>query len=395
MLGKTNIIYVERDQESGMQFVKEYMQTKSSSHISRVRYYNGVLFAFTGDGAEKGKYVLGGSDPGKMDYLKYNGAMIDVTDVQFFDGTYIFYNRNKSFEWDKENKTITLEYYAGADLLQLEKRSLAYTVNKAGWPDYATTYGSIIGVETSSDGSLVFLLFIHGEVSTDKKATMWYVMEIMGDMDTMQREIVTEEKNFYVGDHLGVRFMRDRFWGLNRWNETCYILTLDGMITQQNGTLSPDAIIDDIAYYIVEGKIYYSINFTSRLLLWSSGQAADTIFPIRDRIAVYRKNSIVSSSTLLLADSFNDIKDNKMTSIVIGALSDYTIMGWAEAGEYTYLGGPDGIIVKCFLDMDGSYQRPEIALVKTLAAKEALAEANKYTDEKLAELKAYVDSKFQ
>ena len=51
--------------------------------------------------------------------------------------------------------------------------------------------------------------------------------------------------------------------------------------------------------------------------------------------------------------------------------------------------------VKCFLDMDGSYQRPEIALVKTLAAKEALAEANKYTDEKLAELKAYVDSKFQ
>lgn len=84
-----------------------------------------------------------------------------------------------------------------------------------------------------------------------------------------------------------------------------------------------------------------------------------------------------------------------MTSIVIGALSDYTIMGWAEAGEYTYLGGPDGIIVKCFLDMDGSYQRPEIALVKTLAAKEALAEANKYTDEKLAELKAYVDSKFQ
>ena len=96
---------------------------------------------------------------------------------------------------------------------------------------------------------------------------------------------------------------------------------------------------------------------------------------------------------LLIANTFNDIKEEKYTEIEIGSLSDYSVNCWTEAISDTYLGGPSGIITKIFLDMDGTYQIPEITLVKTLSAKEALSKAKEYTDEQLAELKSYIDSK--
>lgn len=58
----------------------------------------------------------------------------------------------------------------------------------------------------------------------------------------------------------------------------------------------------------------------------------------------------------------------------------------------TYLGFTGGIIVKLYIDQDGTTQLPDVQLIKTLSAKQALAQAKQYTDEKVAELMAYVDS---
>lgn len=389
MLGKTNIIYVAKDQNSEMQFVKEYIQTKSTSNIAKVEYYNGTLFALTGNGTGNGWHVLYGSDANKLEYLKYNDAMIEITDVQFFDGNYIFYNRKKEFESNTENGIITLEYYAGSNLLQLEKKCLTYNTNETKW----LKYGSIIGAEINSENNLVFLIAAHDMVSSTT-VNIWYVIDILSDLDTVQKEIVTEKNNIALGDNSQIWFMRDRFFGLNyRSSKTCFILSLDGIITQQNECAFPKMVLNDIAYYIVDSAIYYSTNFINKVLIRSgnSNRKTEKVFSIKERIAFYDKCNPESDSILSLADSFNDIKD-KMASIVIGTFCDYDVYCWVEAGEYTYFGGPNGIIVKCLLDIEGSYQLPEITLVKTLAAREALDQAKQYTDEKIAELKSYVDS---
>lgn len=398
MLGKTNIIYVTKDQSSEMQFVTEYIQTKSTSNFSDIKYRNGMFFAL--EHAQYGQAVrtLYGSDIEKLEYLKYNDAMLEITNVQFFDGNYILFDRNKEFEYDKNSNTITLEYYAGSDLSQLEKKCLTYDL-----PDTNETTvrcGKIIDAEISSDDKLVFLILAYkGNWQTSQNTTLWYVLKLMSDINTVQEEIVTEEKYNKLGGNADIYFMRDRFYGLNDNTSTyskCYMLSLDGILTESSDLVIPHAILNEIAYYIVDRAIYYSTNFTSKVLI--RPKPADQynepypigIFSIGGRIA-FKYYVGYDEYKLLLADSFNDIRDN-MTSLDVGNFCDYSVSGWVEAGGYTYFAGPSGIIVKCLLDTEGSYQLPEVTLVKTLAARQALDQAKHYTDEKIAELKSYIDS---
>lgn len=392
MLGKTNIIYVTKDQNSKMQFVKEYIQTKATREISDIKYYNGTFFALeriTNSGA---KNVLYGSDIEKLDYLKYNDTMLEITDVQFWDGKYIFFDRNKEFEYDKNSGIVTLEYYAGSNLSQLEKQCLCYHVSEPGM----VQCGKIIGAEINSDDKLVFLILVYkGKWQTSQDTTIWYVMNIMSDLNTVQKEIVTGQNPMCrLKNNNYVRFMRDRFYGLNYDNSSCFMLSLDGILSQESGVI-PNVILNEIAYYIVDRAIYYSTNFKSKVLIRPKPNAYGEdyprwIFSIGGRIAFLYGYSD-DALKLLLADSFNDIKD-KMTSLDVGNFCDYAVSGWVEAGEYTYFAGESGIIVKCLLDVEGKYQLPEVTLIKTLAAREALDQSKQYTDVKFEELKNYIDS---
>ena len=61
----------------------------------------------------------------------------------------------------------------------------------------------------------------------------------------------------------------------------------------------------------------------------------------------------------------------------------------------TYLGTKNGIIYEYQLDYEGTMQRPDITIIKTLAAKQALAQSLEYTDRCIADLKKYIDDKEQ
>lgn len=398
MLGKTNIIYVTKDQNSEMQFVKEYIQTKSTSDFSDIKYYNGIFFALEYSSKGEKVRILYGSDIEKLEYLKYNDAMLEITNVQFFDGNYIFFDRDKEFEYDKNSATITLEYYAGSNLSQLEKKCLSYDLSDTN--ETTVRCGKIIDAEISSDNKLVFLILVYrGKWQTKENTNFWYVMNIRSDLNTVQEEIVTEEKYNKLGINSSICFMRDRFYGLN-YNTSAYsesyMLSLDGILTGVSDFVIPSAILNEIAYYIVDRAIYYSTNFTSKVLI--RPKPADNysepypigIFSIGGRIA-FKYYVVYDEYKLLLADSFNDIRDN-MTSLDVGNFCDYSVRGWVEVGGCTYFAGPSGIIVKCLLDTEGSYQLPEVTLIKTLAARQALDQAKQYTDEKVAELKNYIDS---
>ena len=59
----------------------------------------------------------------------------------------------------------------------------------------------------------------------------------------------------------------------------------------------------------------------------------------------------------------------------------------------TYVGTNSGIIYEFSLDYEGIIQRPDVAIIKTLAAKQALEQSLQYTDDCIAKLKNYIDSK--
>ena len=94
-----------------------------------------------------------------------------------------------------------------------------------------------------------------------------------------------------------------------------------------------------------------------------------------------------------LADKTNLIgsSSNETFELDISDLAHISSMAEDEIGN-TYIGFSGGGIIKLYLDQDGTAQLPDIQLVKTLAARQALVQAKQYTDEKVAELKSYFDS---
>lgn len=70
---------------------------------------------------------------------------------------------------------------------------------------------------------------------------------------------------------------------------------------------------------------------------------------------------------------------------------DYTMQNDSDLykDDYAYLGCSGGIIIKANLDYTDT-TRPDITLLKTLSAKQALVESKRYTDEKFAALEARV-----
>ena len=77
--------------------------------------------------------------------------------------------------------------------------------------------------------------------------------------------------------------------------------------------------------------------------------------------------------------------DNAVEVNIIGNI----LTGMENAG-HTYIGCTGGVILKTYADYSGNGNAPDVALLKTLSAKQALAESKKYTDERFAALEARV-----
>ena len=74
---------------------------------------------------------------------------------------------------------------------------------------------------------------------------------------------------------------------------------------------------------------------------------------------------------------------------------NFEVTSWIEDDGKTYIGTNNGIIYEYQLDYSGTLQRPDVTIIKTLSAKQALKQALQYTDESVEKLKAYIESKMQ
>lgn len=376
MLGKTNIIYVAKDQNSKMQFVAETIITRSSSNIKKIKYLNGLFFVFTEEDS-----VLYGGDIKDLSFLKNGENLFTATNVEYYRGKYIFINSNDSAYVQTEKP---IPYYISEDLTIFQKHTIDGISN--GTSNSVKRY--ICDIFINSYNQLVFCVCVTFSATGYKSGNGTdFHLCICTDPEDNNFEIRSSKTSAETGYKVsGNAFMRDRLLGHSKGAngiEFCHCITMDAVVENIEGNYCPVGMAADMAYISIDTGTYYSLNFKNYIKIKSG--PTQNCFLIRGQIGLYNEG------TLELASKVTDFSAGKSTILEVTGI-DYEVLCYATTDEYTYLGCEGGIIIQCLLDVEGSYQTPEIALVKTLAAKQALEQAQRYTDEKIAELKNYVDN---
>ena len=92
MLGKTNILFVSKNDASEAQIVQEKILTASSGKIVKIEFLNDLVFAYTDAG------VLYGTDVKTMDYIRKDGENLTATHFIYHGGKYYCCNANQSMQ---------------------------------------------------------------------------------------------------------------------------------------------------------------------------------------------------------------------------------------------------------------------------------------------------------
>ena len=193
--------------------------------------------------------------------------------------------------------------------------------------------------------------------------------------------------------------IKDRIFSRGGYYGTLSICSLDGK--------SHDA---ESKMYANDYFFKYTTNNTSKTLdqvyksfdglNWSKVQT-DTmdaygefyIFPLNGKTCLKYCDS-QGTCYIKMADGVNKVGSSTNETFEIDIQEKIYSVAEDDEGN-TYIGCSGGIINKISLDKDGTTQLPDVQLVKTLAARQALTQAKQYTDEKVVELKAYIDSKIE
>lgn len=362
MLGKTNIIFVTKNQNSEMQFVAEPIVTRSSSDIKKMKYLNGVFFAFTEEGS-----VLYGEDINNLSFLKIDGQLIVGFDIEYFEGKYVISYKKAGY----------------GNMFFCVSEDLSTFIN-CSFPEENTSYKykNILDIAVDSYNRLVFLTSASNTTSgTSCSFFDVYICDEPTDVNSFAKY---RSKEYQFTIEKETLFMNDRFLcGVSdRSIKHCYCITLDAVIETIEENYYPIGIVNGMAYVSAGSNTYYSLNFKNYVKVKSS--------PITNCLLIGEQIGLYNEGTLDLASKVTDFSSGKSIEIDVEGI-DYKVLCYVTTDEYTYLGCEGGIIIQCLLDVEGTYQTPEITLVKTLAAKEALKQAKEYADEKFAELKSYVD----
>lgn len=398
MLGKTNTIFVSKNDASDVQLIQERYLTPSAGSIKKIEYLNNMFFVYTSD-----KEVMYGTDIGSLAFIKKDGKNLEATHFIYHDGKYYFCN---AYEASKLKSHI----YATRDFTEYEEIVVEEDDNE----DY-NLY--IPGLFKDSHGRIIIVGYkgiynSSGDYSTNEQSSLHILKNYGAQQD---EEIIRDDIHSFVC--MGYRgapctdsiLIKDRIFS----SSGKIVCDLAG--STKNTKYEFSSYVNDYFYrgiydnysFAIAGiyKSFDGINWvlcnsvdTKNARSWSvANNKADCgkeVIPLAGNTClIYSRDDKVYIN---IADKTNLIgsSSNKIFELDISDLTKITAV--TEDGEgNTYIGFISGCIVKLYLDQDGTTQLPDIQVIKTLAAKQALAQAKQYTDEKVAELKAYFDSKIE
>lgn len=385
MMGRTNTVYAETSDTSELSLHVESILTPSNDAIWKIEYLNNIFFVFLDNGR-----VMYGEDIKELEYLKKDGDYLTLSHVIYTNGTYAFIAQGSSIS------TITI--YKTQDLLSFTTCVFQNT----------NTSNSVcpMGIFLSGKGKIVILfMYIEDRIVKGHK----FYLGVFNSIDDIPEDgtgcekfdqiecpfretvsLLDERRTIMYKDRL---FLPKFHLGSSSYSYNCsYIISLDGNIEEETNHV--DAyFIGDMMYFNINGDIYYSLNGISYSRITNYIECG--IKRIRAMFA-YDENQIgifcfdIDDNTVFaLADSHTHIDDALRTAVdvneILGAINCSCMVG-----GYTYLGSSGGMIYKTIADYSGNNNAPNISVIKTLSAKQALSESKNYTEKKYAELEARI-----
>ena len=384
MLGKTNLLFVAEDEPTDLSFNPQYILTSSSGNILKIEYINNLFFVFANDNK-----VLYGSDINNLQTLKKDGSP--------FPATYIIYKNNAYYMITKEESNEKVVVYKTTNLTSFEEiliRSVSSEV------DSDLTVYNAGALLLTSDNKIAML---YSKVRENVPRMRFILTDSFDSFNHESNNFI--EFNEYMGyDFYKTYMLKDRIFSYYSSN-SLYLITLDGTLknvtqftnyaagyffyvsTYNTSNMSSSRKL--AVYYSLNGVDYQAVQLDIPAYNASTTKGV-SFFEYDGNIAMlYPDENDEMKQKIAISPTPKGLVDAVKTAIPVSV--DYSIQTKISLykDDYVYLGSTGGIIIKAKLDYTDT-TRPDITVLKTLSAKQALVESKRYTDEKIAALEARV-----
>ena len=408
MLGKTNLLFVAEEETAELGFTQEIILTDTEKNFIKIEFVGNYYFAYT-----PSDEVWYGEDISNLKKIMKDGSVFKPTYIVYEDGYYymtcleertqpILYRTNNfsdySIVYIAEQETLSVNYYvssAGNPITVKAKYvPLAILpVNTGGFYFLykVKAYTSNMEYYSFIEERIAFIENLRSYEISAHKYSVFLKTEYKGGTNLFPG-YDTEKLTLYDGRvnvRTSCRVFKNRvFVETNNDKGIKNIMIYsDGASTEceKPGFIAKDYLFLKKSSIV---RLYYSLNGIDYL---TSGigdvSSVKSIFEYDGNMGIIY--TTVSESKQMF-NVFANPKEFDVNS-AIPISTDYVIQEntCLYKDDYVYLGCTGGIIIKAKLDYTDT-TRPDITVLKTLSAKQALVESKRYTEEKIAALEARI-----
>lgn len=377
MLGRTNLLSVPASESTELVFEQKFIVTSTSKDIIKLENVNNLFFAYSNDDS-----VMYGEDIENLKYLMKDGVNFKAKHIIFKEGFYYI----TAIENTKGKAVI----YKSADLISYEEITIKTGTSTNVYP--------VHGIFLKSTGEIV-IIFNETTLDTSKYSGTKYLLILNSLVDYNEDDARFIEvtgntlriMSYYANS---TQMKKDRIYTYTAGSITSsgtvrIVITMDGNSTSYSDGYSYSYFASDYYFRIQSKRLYYSINgidynvinypemenFTCLALFEYDGCIANIFSYTVD--GTKHTKLVYASTPKGLADAYND---------AIPVEYEYTFNSGASLykDDYVYIGSTGGIIIKAKITASDAIA-PEVVVLKTLSAKEALSKAKAYTDTKISD----------
>lgn len=378
MLGRTNLLFVSGNESTDLSFTPQYILTPASSDIIKLEIINGLFFAFGSDGK-----VYYGSDVGSLRMLKKDSDFMPAKHIIYADGAYYM----TTISGEKGKAVI----YKTQDLTSFEEVKLKTGSNTYSYP--------VHGLFISSSNQIVALIEEKTSNYSDILNRYLLVADTLADYDESNADFINlpNERCIYGTTAIYTTIKKDRIftrvYGGTSNSTSERMITLDGSekVCSIYSWYAADYFFEvqnNKLYYSVNGINYSALDFTNVL-----NYMPQDVFEYDGYIAhTYScKEDSKTVTKLIVAATPKGLVDAVSDAITIEFEYNLQDNSYVYKEDYVYLGSTGGIIIKAKIESAEAI-RPDISLLKTLSARQALAEANEYAERLFAALETRIEA---
>lgn len=375
MVGKTNLVFISKGEEANIQLIQKSYSTMATGEIFKLEEINGNFFAF----ADK-CYVLTGTDMDHLDFVKKDNENLQATHIVYAEENYYIMSAFGSSGSAKVFATADFNEYVDVGIEEIIRSENEEYYNG--------------GLFLDSKGNIVIIFYelinYHLLICVCKTLKKLTEIEIIRTNYLRNDNISSESyRSFLVNDKI---YFPKRQYSLSGANTNVaglerYMYTggyFFKVVEEKNLNTN---VYEKILYRSRDGV--NMIRYNHELPQYFYNQY---VVPISGKYGCIYTNRD--------GDCFLNIADDIMG---VGYVENQTIRVYdtmevksvLEYDDKTYMGTQNGIIYEFQLDYEGVLQRPDVTIIKTLSAKQALAQSIQYTDNCVLNLRNYIDQKIQ